>query len=114
MVALMLTMPLLTVYADLVGIFGGFVIGVAMLGLSPVEYLNETRAALDLTQFFIGVGKSVLFGVLVAIAGCMRGIQAGRSAAAVGAAATSAVVLGIVLIIVWDGLFAVVFNAIGI
>jgi phospholipid/cholesterol/gamma-HCH transport system permease protein len=114
MLALMLMMPLLTVYADMVGIFGGFVVGVGMLDLSPVEYFNETQAALDLTQFAIGIVKSVVFGVLIAVAGCMRGIQCGRSAAAVGAAATSAVVLGIVLIVVWDGIFAVALNAIGI
>ena len=114
MLALMLMMPLLTLYADLVGIAGGVLVGVGMLNLGLVQYLNETVSALDFTQFGIGLVKSVVFGVLVALAGCMRGIQCGRSAAAVGAAATSAVVLGIVFIITTDGLFAVITNILGI
>lgn len=114
MLALMVMMPLLTLYADLVGIAGGVLVGVGMLNLGLAQYLNETVSALDFTQFGIGLVKSVVFGVLVALAGCMRGIQCGRSAAAVGAAATSAVVLGIVFIITTDGLFAVITNILGI
>ena len=110
MLALILMMPLLTIYADLVGILGGAVVGVAMLGLGPTEYFEQTRAALGLTSFFIGLGKSAVFGVLVALVGCLRGMQSGRSAAAVGLAATSAVVTSIVLIILIDGIFAVILN----
>jgi phospholipid/cholesterol/gamma-HCH transport system permease protein len=110
MLALILTMPLLTVYADVVGIIGGAVVGVGMLGLGPVEYFEQTRGAVNLTDFFVGVVKSSVFGVLVALVGCLRGMQSGRSAAAVGLAATSAVVTSIVLIIVIDGIFAVVLN----
>jgi phospholipid/cholesterol/gamma-HCH transport system permease protein len=110
MTALILMMPLLTIYADLVGILGGAVVGVGMLGLSPVEYFEQTRAAMGLTSFFVGVSKSVVFGVLVALVGCLRGMQSGRSAEAVGRAATSAVVTSIVLIVVIDGIFAVILN----
>jgi phospholipid/cholesterol/gamma-HCH transport system permease protein len=110
MMALILMMPLLTIYADLVGILGGAVVGVAMLGLSPVEYFEQTRAAMGLSSFFVGVSKSVVFGVLVALVGCLRGMQSGRSAEAVGLAATSAVVTSIVLIVVIDGIFAVILN----
>jgi phospholipid/cholesterol/gamma-HCH transport system permease protein len=110
MLALILMMPLLTIYADLVGILGGAVVGVGMLGLGPVEYFEQTRGAVSLTDFFVGVSKSAVFGVLVALVGCLRGMQSGRSAAAVGLAATSAVVTSIVLIIVIDGLFAVILN----
>jgi len=110
MLALILMMPLLTIYADLVGILGGAVVGVAMLGLGPTEYYEQTRDAVSLTSFFIGVGKSVVFGILVALVGCLRGMQSGRSAAAVGLAATSAVVTSIVLIILVDGIFAVILN----
>src|SRR5215470_13657287 len=113
MLALILMMPLLTIYADLVGILGGAVVGVGMLGLGATEYFEQTRGALGLTSFFIGVGKSVIFGIVVALVGCLRGMQSGRSAAAVGLAATSAVVTSIVLIIVIDGLFAVVLNVLG-
>jgi phospholipid/cholesterol/gamma-HCH transport system permease protein len=114
MVALILMMPLLTIYADIVGILGGALVGVGMLGLGPTEYFEQTRSALGLTSFFIGVSKSMVFGVLVALVGCLRGMQSGRSAAAVGLAATSAVVTSIVLIIVMDGIFAVILNALAL
>ncbi len=110
MLALSLMMPLLTIYADLLGILGGAVVGVGLLGLGPVEYFEQTRSAVTLTSFFVGVSKSVVFGVVVALVGCLRGMQSGRSAAAVGLAATSAVVTSIVLIIVIDGIFAVILN----
>lgn len=83
----------------------------AQLGL---EYFNETRAAVSLTDFVLGVMKGGLFGVLIAIAGCLRGLQCGRSASAVGEAATSAVVTGIVFIISTDGLLAVITEVLGI
>jgi phospholipid/cholesterol/gamma-HCH transport system permease protein len=114
MLALILMMPLLTIYADVVGILGGAAVGMGMLGLGSTEYFEQTRGAVSLTSFFIGVTKSVVFGVLVALVGCLRGMQSGRSAAAVGLAATSAVVTSIVLIIVIDGIFAVVLNVLGL
>jgi phospholipid/cholesterol/gamma-HCH transport system permease protein len=114
MLALILMMPLLTVYADFVGIVGGAVVGIGMLGLGSTEYFEQTRAAVNLTSFFVGVSKSVVFGILVALVGCLRGMQSGRSAAAVGEAATSAVVTSIVLIIVMDGVFAVMLNVLGL
>ena len=114
MLALILMMPLLTVYADVVGILGGAVVGTGMLGLSAREYFEQTRNAVYLSDFFIGVVKSAVFGVVVALAGCLRGMQSGRSAAAVGLAATSAVVTSIVVLIVLDGVFAVVLNVLGL
>jgi phospholipid/cholesterol/gamma-HCH transport system permease protein len=114
MIALILMMPLLCIYANLLGILGGAVVGVGMLHLSATEYLNQTLNGITLTDFAVGIVKSAVFGVLVALAGCMRGIQCGRSASAVGLAATSAVVTGIVLIIATDGIFAVLTNALGI
>jgi phospholipid/cholesterol/gamma-HCH transport system permease protein len=114
MLALMLMMPLLCVYADLVGILAGLLVSTTLLQMPLLEYLNETRRAVDLVDCGIGVCKSVVFGALVALAGCLRGMQSGRSAAAVGAAATSAVVTGIVWIIASDGLFAVLAERLGI
>jgi len=111
MLALILMMPLLTVYADLLAILGGGFVGVSMLGLGVVEYYHRTVEALTLANFFLGVFKGSVFGVLVALSGCLRGMQSGRSAAAVGQAATSAVVTAIVLIVVAEGIFAVVLNA---
>ena len=114
MLALMLMMPLLCVYADMMGMLAGLLIGTGILDLSVVEYINETRKAVHLVDFGVGLGKSVVFGALVALAGCLRGMQCGRSASAVGAAATSAVVTGIVWIIATDGLFAVITQRLGI
>jgi phospholipid/cholesterol/gamma-HCH transport system permease protein len=113
-IALMVMMPLLTIYADVVGMLGGLAVGVGLMDISAVTYWNQTQYALTLTSCAVGVGKSVVFGLLVAMAGCLAGMQAGRSSAAVGEATTRAVVVGIVAIIVADGLFAVAFNVLNI
>lgn len=112
--ALSLMMPLLCLYADLIGVLGGALVGLGMLGQSPLQYWEETRRAVGFTSIGLGLGKSVVFGVLIALAGCLRGMRSGRDAAAVGAAATSAVVLAITWIIATDGVFAVICDALGI
>ena len=114
MLALMVMMPLLSMYSFVMGVFGGLVVGVGMMDLTLTEYLNQTFSSVALTQIFIGISKGLVFGVLVAVAGCLRGMQCGNSSQAVGMAATSAVVTSIVLIIVTDGLFAVLLNVLGI
>ena len=114
MLALIVMMPLLCIYADMMGMLAGVLIGTSVLDLSLVEYMNETRYAVDLVDCALGVFKSAVFGALVALAGCLRGMQCGRSAAAVGAATTSAVVTGIVWIIASDGMFAVITERLGI
>jgi phospholipid/cholesterol/gamma-HCH transport system permease protein len=100
MIALIIMMPLLCIYADLMGILGGLIVGVGMLDINPIEYLNRTQETLTLTTLWIGLFHSAVFGVLVALSGCLRGMQCGRSASDVGYAATSAVVTSIVSIIV--------------
>ncbi len=114
MLALILMTPLLTIYGDVVGILGGAFVGVTMLKLSLTMYLRETLSALALTDFAKGLVKGGVFGVLVAWAGCLRGMQCGRSSAAVGLATTAAVVLGIVSIIVADAILTVIYNALGL
>ena len=96
------------------GILGGAAIGTGMLGISWTTYFQQTTKAITLTIFFGGIFKASVYGVLVAFAGCLRGMQSGKSASAVGDAATSAVVTGIVLIIVACGLFSVIFYVLGI
>lgn len=113
-IALVLMMPLLCLYADFVGILGGAAIGVGMLDLSWTTYFRETTNAINLTGLFGGVFKSSVYGVLIALSGCLRGIQCGNSSSAVGDAATSAVVTGIVAIVTACGVFAVVFYVLGI
>ena len=113
-IALILMMPLLCLYSDFVGVMGGAAIGVGMLDLSWTTYFRETTNAINLTDVFGGVFKATVYGVLIALAGCLRGIQCGSSSSAVGDAATSAVVTGIVAIVVACGIFAVVFYVLGI
>jgi phospholipid/cholesterol/gamma-HCH transport system permease protein len=114
MIALCSMMPLLSLYADFVGILGGAAIGTGMLGISWTTYFQQTTKAITLTTFFGGIFKASVYGVLVAFSGCLRGLQCGKSASAVGDAATSAVVTGIVLIIIACGLFSVMFYVLGI
>lgn len=104
MLALMLMLPLLCVYADIMGILGGSLIGVTMLDLSLIEFLEQARKTIKLGQFGQGILKASVFGVLIGYAGCLRGMQCGRSALAVGEATTSAVVTSIVLIVVSDSI----------
>jgi phospholipid/cholesterol/gamma-HCH transport system permease protein len=113
-IALVLMMPLLCLYSDFVGVLGGAAIGVSMLDLSWTTYFRETTNAINLTDLFGGVFKSSVYGVLIALSGCLRGIQCGNSSSAVGDAATSAVVTGIVAIVAACGVFAVVFYVLGI
>ena len=105
-----LMMPALVAYADLLGLLGGAFVAVAVLDLGTVEYVRQTQNALALRHVLIGLGKSVVFGGIVALAGCYYGIRCGRSAAAVGEAATKAVVMGILLVVVADAVFTVVFH----
>jgi phospholipid/cholesterol/gamma-HCH transport system permease protein len=114
MLALMLMMPLLCVYADLMGILGGFIVGVGMLDITPMQYYNQTKAAVSLTNLSIGLVHSTVFGVLVALSGCLRGMQCGRSASAVGEATTSAVVTAIVSIIIATAIITFTCEVLGI
>lgn len=112
--ALVLMTPLLCVYSNLMGLIGGYAVSMGMLNVTGTAYLNQTLGAAHLSDFFIGIAKSAVFGMIVAFAGCLKGVQAGRSAAAVGDAATAAVVAGILYIIVSDGVFAVILNFLGL
>jgi phospholipid/cholesterol/gamma-HCH transport system permease protein len=114
MLALAVMMPLLCLYANLMGILGGMVVGVGMLNIGFIEYFHETAKAVGLWNLGIGLFSGVVFGVIVALAGCMRGMQCGRSASAVGDAATSAVVTAIVGIIVSTALITILCNILGI
>ena len=114
MVALAVMMPLLCLYANIMGILGGMVVGVGMLNIGFMEYYNETAKAIGLWNLGIGLFSGAVFGVIVALAGCMRGMQCGRSASAVGDAATSAVVTAIVGIILSTAVITILCNMLGI
>jgi phospholipid/cholesterol/gamma-HCH transport system permease protein len=114
MLALALLMPLLCLYANIRGILGGMVVGVWMLNIGFIQYYNETAKAIGLWNLGIGLFSGLVFGVIVALAGCMRGMQCGRSASAVGDAATSAVVTAIVGIILSTAVITILCNFLGI
>jgi phospholipid/cholesterol/gamma-HCH transport system permease protein len=114
MLALALMMPLLCLYANVMGILGGMVVGVSMLDIGFIQYYNETVAAVRLWDLGIGVFSGIVFGVIVSLSGCMRGMECGRSASAVGEAATSAVVTAVVGIIVSTAVITVICNMLGI
>jgi len=111
LLALGLMMPLLVAFADLISITGGLVVAMGVLDLSAVDYLRRTVEAITLPSFLLGIFKGACFGMVVAVVGCWRGMRCGSDAAAVGEATTSAVVIGITGIIVADGVFAVLTNA---
>ena len=113
MLALIVTMPLLTLYANVLGMLGGGIVAGGM-GINPLQYINQSEASLSLTHLGIGLAKSVVFAILIAVAGCRAGINSGRSSAAVGQAATEAVVTAIVYLIVADAAINILFQQIGI
>jgi phospholipid/cholesterol/gamma-HCH transport system permease protein len=106
--ALFLMMPLLVLYADLIGILGGACVGIGMLKITWVQYWNQTIGSFGISDVLTGLVKSAVFGGIVAMAGCERGMQCGNNAAAVGNAATSAVVVSITWIVASDALIDVV------
>jgi phospholipid/cholesterol/gamma-HCH transport system permease protein len=114
LLALFAMMPLLCLYADLIGIAGGAVVGLGLMKLTWTQYFIQTRAAVAILDIGTGLFKSIAFGGIVALTGCLRGMQCGSNASAVGAAATSAVVSGITLIVATDAVFDVIFNVLKI
>ena len=114
LLALSLMMPLLCLYADLLGIVGGLVVSATLLDIGPVQYVLETKRAIHMNDLLLGLFMSGAFGVLIALTGCLRGLASGRSAAAVGEATTSAVVTGIVSIVVTTAIITFVTHVLGI
>ena len=113
MLALIAIMPLLTIYADLLGIVGGGIVAGGM-GISPIQYITQSEHALSFAHVGVGLIKSLVFAILIAVAGCRSGINSGRSSAAVGQAATEAVVTAIVYLIVADAAINIFFQQVGI
>lgn len=112
--ALVLMMPILTIYADLMGVLGGYVISVGLLHLNGAEYLSRTQGAIKLSYVWVGLIHSLVFGVIVAISGCWRGIKCERNAAGVGRATTSAVVTGITGIVIATAIITFICQILGV
>lgn len=111
--ALLLMMPLLTLYSDLLGCVGGVFVSLVM-DISPQQFYHQLHNSLTLTHISVGFGKSFVFGIIVAASGCFYGLNSGRSSASVGQAATSSVVAGITWIIIFDAIAAVFLQIFGI
>jgi phospholipid/cholesterol/gamma-HCH transport system permease protein len=109
-VALVITLPLLTIYADMAGVFGGMLMANAMLDISFNVFLDRLEDALRLSSFLTGIGKAPVFAAIIAIIGCYQGFQVSGSADSVGRQTTVSVVQSIFLVIVADALFSIVFN----
>ncbi len=114
LLALAIMMPLLAMYANALGIVGGMAVSNGLLSIPPTAYWVETLTIVDLSDLLVGIIKAVTFGLIIGLSGCLRGIEAERSAAGVGRAATSAVVTAILLMIIADAIFAVMFNILGL
>jgi phospholipid/cholesterol/gamma-HCH transport system permease protein len=114
LMAMTLMVPLLCIYADVVAILGGALVATLVLDLPLISYYEETIRSITLTMLFGGLLKATVYGVLIALAGCLRGFQCRQSSSAVGDAATAAVVTSIVLIVSACGLFAWAFDVLGI
>jgi phospholipid/cholesterol/gamma-HCH transport system permease protein len=113
-IALAVMMPLLCLYADLMGIAGGFLVGTLVLGIDFMEYLNQTIAAIRINDLLVGLFMSAVFGILIGAIGCLRGLQCKRSASAVGEVTTSAVVSSIVAIQVATAIITIITAILGI
>ena len=114
MLALVLVMPIMVLYSDIVGITAGMFVAVTTFDISTFEYYQQTVRSMEWKHIWVGVIKGTLYGMLIAFAGCLRGMQCGRSAQAVGEATTSAVVTSILFIVIAASLLTILFQQLGI
>ncbi|MBK9247143.1 MAG: ABC transporter permease [Ignavibacteria bacterium] len=112
--AVMLAIPFLVLFSDCAGILGGMITGMTTLGITMTGYLNETQQALSFAHVFSGIFKSVFLGFIIAVVGCLRGMQVSGGAESVGRYTTAAVVTGILLTIIVDAIFTLLYQALGV
>ena len=113
--ALFFMIPLLTLYADVVGIIGGMTVGTMVVGFSVDHYLAQTQMAIaSMWEIYSGMVKSLAFGTIIGLVGCYKGLRCGASSSAVGQAVTSAVVTSITMVVVADAFFEVIFSYLGL
>jgi phospholipid/cholesterol/gamma-HCH transport system permease protein len=104
-----LMLPLLVMVADVIGVFGGFLVGTTKLGFSPYTYMDQTWQYLEAQDVLVGLAKAAVFGFVVTLMGCWQGYQSRGGAQGVGAATTRAVVTGSILILVFDYIMTEIF-----
>ena len=108
--ALVIALPLLTVFADVLGVFGGMVMARAQLGVGFADFLDRFAKAVSLTSYLVGIAKAPVFAAIIAMVGCFQGLRTRGGADSVGRQTTRSVVQGIFLVIVADALFSIVFS----
>jgi phospholipid/cholesterol/gamma-HCH transport system permease protein len=113
MLALVCVMPLLCLFSDVIGLIGGAIVATGM-DITFNQYLSQSQDAISGNDIFAGLFKSLVFAVLIALAGCKAGIQSGRNSAAVGKATTTAVVTAIVYLIIADAGLNIIYDKVGI
>jgi len=114
LIALIIALPLLTVFADVMGLFGGMIMANTMLGLNSATFVDRLGEALSLQSYLTGIGKAPVFATIIAIVGCFQGFRVFGSAESVGRQTTISVVQSIFLVIIVDSAFSVAFSKLGI
>ena len=114
LIAIMITLPLLTFFADIMGLVGGAMISQSQLGIAPLPYIDRVRLAIDMSDLFVGLIKAPIFAFFIGTVGCMHGLRVRGSAESVGRETTRAVVKAIFLVIIFDALFSVLFERLGL
>jgi phospholipid/cholesterol/gamma-HCH transport system permease protein len=113
-IGLVITLPLLTFFADIMGLVGGGAIAQVLLHVSPLQSMDRIRQAVDVSDAFVGLVKAPIFAFFIAVIGCMHGLKVRGSAESVGRETTRAVVKSIFLVIVLDALFSILFERLGL
>jgi len=113
-IALVITLPLLTFFADIMGLIGGAAIAQFQLGVSPTQYLTRLPQVVDGSDLFVGLFKAPIFAFFIAVVGCMHGLRVSGSAESVGRETTRAVVKSIFLVLVLDAFFSILFEKLGV
>jgi phospholipid/cholesterol/gamma-HCH transport system permease protein len=109
--SLLLMIPLLTIYADVVGILGGLVVGTLVMDFSIIHYFEQTQVALQgMWEVYSGLLKSVVFGLIIGLVGCYKGIHSGNDSSSLGQSVTASVVVSVTLVVITDALFEITFN----
>jgi phospholipid/cholesterol/gamma-HCH transport system permease protein len=113
-IALVIAVPLLSVFADVLGVFGGMIMARSHLGVSFEDFLDRMAKAVTITDYMLGIGKAPVFAAIIAVVGCFQGLLTKGGADAVGRHTTRAVVQSIFLVIVADSMFSIAFSALNL
>ncbi|MEJ1996323.1 MAG: ABC transporter permease [Limibacillus sp.] len=113
-IALVLVLPLLTFYADVLGVLGGAFMCIYALDITPEQFMKQFQAAVAIDHFWVGLSKAPIFAFIISLVGCFEGMKVGRSAASVGRQTTKAVVEAVFLVIVLDAFFSIFYSIIGV